>query len=78
MHLGFSKLGEPRSCSPEALALVHLQEALTDPGVCSSGDDALDLRVVGHDQSAWTLFFMSGLLELAWFACEVLPMLRFM
>ena len=26
---------------------MHLQEALTDPGVSASGDDALDLRVVG-------------------------------
>ena len=31
---------------PKSLALVHLQEALTDPGVSASDDDALDLRVV--------------------------------
>ena len=45
-----------RRC-PGAFALVHLQEALTDPGVSASGDDAvvrvsgddaLDLRVVGQ------------------------------
>ena len=36
------------SCRPGALALVHLQEALTDPGVSASGDGALDLRVVGQ------------------------------
>ena len=27
---------------------MHLQEALGDPGVRASGDDALDLRVVGQ------------------------------
>ena len=27
---------------------MHLQEARTDPGVGASGDDALDLRVVGQ------------------------------
>ena len=30
VHVGVSKLSEPRSCRPGALALVHLQEALTD------------------------------------------------
>ena len=48
VHFGVSKLGEPRSCCPGALALVHVQEAVTDPGVSASGGDALDLRVVGH------------------------------
>ena len=33
VHVGVSKLDEPRSCCPGALALVHLQEALTDLGV---------------------------------------------
>ena len=46
VHFGVSKLGEPRSCCPGAFALVHLQEAFTDPGVSASGDDALDLRGV--------------------------------
>ena len=57
VHVGVSELGEPFSCCPGAFALVHLQEALTDPGVSASGDDAvvrvsgddaLDLRVVGQ------------------------------
>ena len=48
VHVGFSKLGEPRSCCPGALALVRLQEALTDPGVSASSGDALDLRMVGQ------------------------------
>ena len=48
VHVGVSKLGEPRSCCPGAFVLVHLQEALTDPGVSTNGDDALDLRVVGQ------------------------------
>ena len=48
VHVGVSKLGEPRSCCPGAFALVHLQETLTDPGVRASGADALDLRVVGQ------------------------------
>ena len=33
---------------PGTLALVHLQEALMDLVVSASGDDALDLRVVGQ------------------------------
>ena len=48
VHVGVSKLGEPRSCCPGAIAVVHLQEAFTDPGVGASGDGALDLRVVGQ------------------------------
>ena len=36
------------ACCPCALALVRLEEALTNPGVSVSGDDALDLRVVGQ------------------------------
>ena len=39
VHVEVSKLGEPRSCRPGALP---------DPGVSASGDDALDLRVVGQ------------------------------
>ena len=33
---------------PRSLALVHLQEALTDLGESASGEDALDLLVVGQ------------------------------
>ena len=33
VHVGVSKLGELRSCCPRARALVHLQEAFTDPEV---------------------------------------------
>ena len=48
VHVGVGKLGEPPWCCAGALALVHLQEAFTDPGVVASGDDALDLHVVGQ------------------------------
>ena len=48
VHVGVSRFGELRSCCPGALALVHRQEAVTDLGVSASGDDALDLRVVGQ------------------------------
>ena len=48
VRVGLRKLGEPRSCCPGALVFVHLQEAVTAPGVSARGDDALDLRVGGQ------------------------------
>ena len=49
----WSRWGQQGSASrvraaQEPSPIVHLQEAVTDPGVGASGDDALDLRVVGQ------------------------------
>ena len=48
VHVRITELGKARACSPGALSLMHLQQALTDARVNVRSDDALNLGALAR------------------------------